>query len=105
MADVILMYPVEEIRGKVFAGDDVYFRKQNGKVRIVRLKNPRTEFSAHEKEVRTSFGALSKKASTIAKDATLAAPYMPGFEAQKGNEKGTKVLYRYILSQLQKEKE
>lgn len=100
MAEVKLEYPFDEIRGKVHADDSVYFRKQYGKMRAVKLKNPRTEFSEHEKEVRKGFGNMAHQASEISKDPLLAAPYMDGFNAQKSQEGGTSSLYRYILRQL-----
>ena len=98
MADVSLMYPFDDLRGKVSSTDEIYFRKRNGKLFSVRLQHPRKKFTAKEKGLHTSFGEISKRASAIAKDPEQAALFMEGFESQKEN--GQKSLYQYIVTQL-----
>ena len=92
------MRPFAGIHGKLSTTDTVYFRHRGGKVFGVVLKNPRTKFSDKEKAVRQSFGAISKRASEIAKDPNQAAQYLPAYEAQKA--KGQKSLYQFIVTQL-----
>ena len=98
MADMKLMRPFAAIHGKLSTTDTVYFRHRGDKVFGVILKNPRTNFSDKEIALRQNFGAISKRASAIAKDPELSAPYLPAFEAQK--DKGQKSLYQFILTQL-----
>ena len=101
MADIDLSNGIDAIRGKLASRDDIYFRQRNGKQFAVQLVNPRTKFSQKEQGLHMGFGQLSKLASKIAKNSSLAAPYMADFEAQKEN--GQPSLYQYLLTRFLKE--
>ena len=102
MADVKFIRPIASVQGKLKKTDNIYFRRRGDKWFAVKLANPRTEFTEKEKAVRSRFGEISKRASEIAKNPELAAPYMAGFEAQKDRKDGKENLYHYILSRLTK---
>ena len=102
MADIDLISGIEGIRGKLASRDDIYFRKRNGKQFAVQMVNPRTKFSEKEQGLHLGFGKLSKRASKIAKNNSLAAPYMADFEAQKANG-GQTSLYQYLLTRFLRE--
>lgn len=102
MADVKFIRPIESVQGKLKKTDNIYFRRRGEKWFAVKLENPRTKFTEKEKAVRSRFGEISRRASEIAKNPELAAPYVAGFEAQKGKDGAKENLYHYILSQLTK---
>ena len=103
MADVELSNGIDGIKGKLARRDDVYFRMRNGKQFAVQMLNPREKFSEKEKGLHLGFGQLSKLASKIAKDSTLAAPFMADYEAQKQQPNGQASLYQYLLTRFLRE--
>lgn len=102
MADIDLSNGIDGVRGKLASRDNIYFRKRNGKQFAVQMVNPRKQFSDKEKGLHLGFGKLSKLASRIAKDSTLAAPYMADYEEQKQNG-GQPSLYQYLLTRFLRE--
>ena len=102
MAEVEFSPGIEGLMGKLAREHDVYYRKRNGKQFAVQLINPRQHFSDKEKGLHLGFGQLSKLASKMAKDSTLAAPYMADFEEQKQNG-GQRSLYQYLLTRFLRE--
>lgn len=103
MADVELSGAFESIRGKLAKQQDIYYRTRNGKQFAVQFANPRGKFTTKEKGLHVGFGQLSKLASQIAKNAELAAPFMPDFEAQKSKPDGQTSLYQYLLTRFLRE--
>ncbi len=101
MARIVPVDPVGAMHGKVSSRSKVSYRTKNGKTFDYVLENPRNKFSEKEKGLHRSFGEISKRASQIAKDPALAAPYMAAFEAQK--ETGQKSLYQFVVTQLMRE--
>lgn len=99
MAKVEFLDPVDTVSGKLNKKGSVYFRVVNGKRFAVLMMNPRTreKSSAKEKAYRSNVGKLSKEASRISRDETLAAAYADW------KEKGYTNRYRYILAELIKQ--
>lgn len=96
MAKAIFVKPIETYSGKVSRHHNVYFRHFNGKNYAVLLVNPRTRDKSSDKEraYRARVGELSKEASRINHDESLAASYADW------QSRGYSSRYRYILAEL-----
>ena len=96
MGKVTFLAPVDAVSGKLNKKSNVYFRVVNGQRYAVLMVNPRTRNRSSEKEkaYRATVGSLSKEASCINRDDTLAAPY------NDWKAHGYSTRYRYILSEL-----